>query len=51
VEVAADLLGRAPADLRRGLGERDLRVLSRELKGVRVRRGLRGRGGGRAACA
>jgi hypothetical protein len=36
VEVAADLLGRAPADLARGLGERDLRALSRELKGVRV---------------
>lgn len=28
--------GRSPQDLARGLGERDLRSLSRELKGVRV---------------
>ncbi|KAI8463604.1 MAG: Piwi domain-containing protein, partial [Monoraphidium minutum] len=36
VEIMADLLGRSPADLSRGLGERDLRALSRELRGVRV---------------
>jgi len=36
VEIAADLLGRSPQELSRGLGERDLRALSRELKGVRV---------------
>lgn len=39
-DIAADLLGRPPPELARGLAERDLRSLSRELKGVRV-------GGGR----
>ncbi|GBF95153.1 hypothetical protein Rsub_07737 [Raphidocelis subcapitata] len=37
LDIAADLLGRPPPDLARsGLSERDLRSLSRELKGVRV---------------
>lgn len=37
LSLSPDLLGRAPQDLARGLMERDLRSLSRELKGVRVR--------------